>query len=148
MSKTFRIEIVTPDETALSTDAISLKAPAWEGYLGVLAGHAPMLAVLRPGVLTVKGERREWVFAIKGGFLDVRPTQVTVLADDVEAAESIDAGAAESAVAAAKERPLEVPADLKGGEARTRARELAASQKDLEVRWAEARRDAAERRPA
>ena len=88
------------------------------------------------------------LFPVKGGFLDVRPTHVTVLADDVEAAESIDATAAEAAVEAARAKPVDVPADVKGGEARTRARDEATAQKDLDVRWAEARRDAAERRTA
>src|SRR5438067_11293488 len=94
MAKTFHVEVVTPDASALSVEAVALQAPAWEGYLGVLAGHAPLLTVLRPGVLTVRQETKTEYFAVKGGFMEVTPERVVVLADAVERASEIDAAAA------------------------------------------------------
>ena len=54
MAKTFRLEIVTPEKIVFSEDVVSLVAPAENGYLGVLAGHAPLLCTLKPGEIRIR----------------------------------------------------------------------------------------------
>jgi F-type H+-transporting ATPase subunit epsilon len=143
MAKAFQLEVVTPEGTALSTRAVSLQAPAWEGYLGVLAGHAPLLCVLRPGVLTVREDEKSSYFAVKGGFMEVQPDRVIVLADAIERADEVDPAEAEKALAAAQEPPP--PPQGATAEARGRAREEAARAREEAARWAEARLAAVER---
>lgn len=144
MAKTFKVEIVTPEETALSADATALQAPAWEGYLGVLAGHAPLLAALTPGVLTVRDEAgKARHFAIRGGFMEVSPARVVVLADAIERAEDVDAKAAERELDEASS--LVAAQEGETMEARRKLRELALEERESARRWAEARLHALER---
>src|SRR5438105_14807448 len=118
--KTFQLEVVTPDSTALSARATALQAPSWEGYLGVLAGHAPLLCVLRAGVLTVRPESgAAQLYAIKGGFMEVTPQRVIVLADAIEPASAIDAAAATKALEVAQ-APL-TPAEGQSAAAKAEA---------------------------
>lgn len=82
---TFMMDIVTPDQKALSREVNSLVVPAIDGYLGVLANHAPLMAELKPGKMQIKEAGGKMaVVVIGGGFMDVNSNHVTVLADSVE----------------------------------------------------------------
>lgn len=102
MAKKFKLEIVTPEKVFLSEEVESLVVPAHNGYLGVMADHAPLLCLLKAGEITVKngGER---FFAISSGFMEVAANRVIVLADAVEAAHEIDAARAQKAADKARE---------------------------------------------
>jgi F-type H+-transporting ATPase subunit epsilon len=78
---TFRFELVSPDKLVFSGEVDQVDVPGSEGDFGVLAGHAPMVSMLRPGILTVMsgGEKRTMV--VLGGFAEVGPDRLTVLAD-------------------------------------------------------------------
>jgi F-type H+-transporting ATPase subunit epsilon len=104
MGKKFKVEIVTPERLALSAEAESLVVPAERGYLGVLAGHAPLLCTLRPGEISLRADGRETHFATGGGFLEVTPQKVVLLTESVEEAGSIDAARAGKARDRAQER--------------------------------------------
>lgn len=88
MAGTFKIEIVSPERVLLSGEATDVVVPGMEGDFTVLEGHAPLISALRPGILDIKqgsGRRRIYV---RGGFAEVDPTQLTILAQnlvDVEA---------------------------------------------------------------
>ena len=78
----FRLEVVTPESPVLSEEVQSLVAPAEDGYLGVLAHHAPLLTALRAGDLKVTRAAGEEVhYAITGGFMEVARNAAVVLAD-------------------------------------------------------------------
>ena len=103
--KTFKLEIVTPERVVLTQDAVSLVVPAAEGYLGVLADHAPLIAELTVGEIRVRdAEGRETRLATSGGFMEVRDNTVHILADTAERAEEIDIARAEEARKRAEER--------------------------------------------
>ncbi len=110
METTFQVEVLTPEKTVLAADIVSLVAPGSEGFLGVLAHHAPLITALMPGVLTLTypGQREE-IYAVSGGFLEVSGNRAIVLADAVERPGEIDAERAKSAQDRAstllKERP-------------------------------------------
>lgn len=108
----FSVDIVTPDrQLASMPGVVSLVVPAEEGYLGVMAGHAPLLARLVPGQVTVKlASGAEEVFAVSGGFVEVGPEHVTILADTAERPEDIDVARAEAALQRARQR-LEHPSE-------------------------------------
>ena len=79
-----RLRVVTPEQVVFDGTARSLVAPAWDGWVGILPGHAPFLTLMGQGPLTVEpasGSRRE--FAIAGGVMKVESNEVTILADRV-----------------------------------------------------------------
>ena len=104
MARTFRLEIVTPEKTVFSEDVVSLVAPADRGYLGVLAGHAPLLCTLKPGEIKIRREGGETFYATSGGFMEVTPKRAIVLSESAEAPAAIDLSRAEKARHRAKER--------------------------------------------
>ncbi|NLG28912.1 MAG: ATP synthase F1 subunit epsilon, partial [Chloroflexi bacterium] len=91
------VTIVTGDKTAYAGWADAVRAPAVRGQIGILPRHAPLLAGLQAGELLVRNGPDELVFAVGGGFLEVRDDEVIVLADSVERAEEIDVARAEAA---------------------------------------------------
>jgi F-type H+-transporting ATPase subunit epsilon len=100
---TTRLEIVTAEGVVFSDDVDVVVAPGVEGQLGILPHHAPLMTMLQPGELLVKRGGEEFFLAISGGFLEVRPDRVIVLADAAERAEEIDIARAEAAKQRAEE---------------------------------------------
>ena len=86
---TFHFELASPEKLVFEGEVEHVVVPGSEGDFGVLAGHAPLIAMLRPGVLAILGanERR---FVIKGGFAEVNPQGLTVLADFAVPVEDLD----------------------------------------------------------
>ncbi len=86
---TFHFELASPEQLVFSGQVEHVVVPGSEGEFGVLAGHAPVVAMLRPGILTILGpnERR---FVVRGGFAEVNPQGLTVLADFAAPAEQVD----------------------------------------------------------
>ena len=105
MSKTFHLEIVTPDGPSYKGEVSALVVPAWEGQLGVLPGHEPEVAVMKAGALRYTAEGKDEWLAISGGFVQIDQHNVVVLAETAEAAEAIDTARAKAA-AGAKQQAL------------------------------------------
>ena len=86
---TFHFELTSPERLVFSGEVEHVVVPGWEGEFGVLASHAPLIAMLRPGILTILGgnQRR---FVVRGGFAEVNPKGLTVLADYAAAVEDLD----------------------------------------------------------
>jgi len=96
---------MAPDHSLFAGRVQSLVAPGSEGYFGVLARHAPMVAQLGDGVLSITLENGETMyFAIHSGFLEVEPDGVMVLADTAESAAEIDVERARAAEQRARDR--------------------------------------------
>jgi F-type H+-transporting ATPase subunit epsilon len=98
-----RCEIVSQDRTVFEGDVDIVVAPGSEGEMGILPHHAPLLTTLGHGVLKIRRAGQEEIFAISGGFMEVRPDIVTVLADSAEHADEIDLSRAEDARKRAEE---------------------------------------------
>lgn len=104
MRNSFRLRIFTLERSFYEGDVNSLTVPGAEGYFGVLAHHAPLIATLCPGKLTVKDRNdAESAYAVSGGFLEVSGNCAVLLADAIEGAADIDLNRAEEA----RERALE-----------------------------------------
>lgn len=118
MAGTFRFELVSPERVLLSVDADQVVVPGDDGDFAVLAGHAPVISTLRPGVLDVTaGGVRKRLF-VKSGFVEVDPSRLTVLAesaydlDDISAATMAEElKTAEAELAAAKDDSAKRRAD-------------------------------------
>ena len=94
---TIRLEVVTPDRIVLEEDVDIVVARGADGDLGVLHGHEPLITPLPVGELLYWQEGEERHLAISGGFMEVRPDKVTILADVAERSEEIDRERAEQA---------------------------------------------------
>lgn len=108
---TIRLDVVTPAGTAFGDAVDSLVVPAFEGMLGVLPGHAPLLCTLTPGDFKVMTRGAESHFAVSGGFMEITPSKVTVLAEAFEAASSINVERARKAEERARKRLGEAARD-------------------------------------
>ena len=87
---TFKFELVSPEKLLFSGDVTQVDVPGIEGDFGVLAGHAPMVANLRPGILTVHGAGEPKKIVVLGGFAEVSATGLTIVADIADTVEAID----------------------------------------------------------
>ena len=83
MADTFNLELVSPEKLLLSRPVEMVTIPAWEGEMGILPKHAPMIVALRGGLIKVRegGRDTESLF-VAGGFAEITPDRVTVLADE------------------------------------------------------------------
>jgi len=94
---TLRLEIVTAERMVYSDDVHMVIVWGLEGQLGILPHHASLMTMLQPGELIIKKDSEESYLAVSGGFLEVRPDRVIILADACERAEEIDIVRAEEA---------------------------------------------------
>jgi F-type H+-transporting ATPase subunit epsilon len=104
---TTRLDIVTAERVVFSDEVDEVVAPGVEGQLGILPHHAPLMTTLLPGELLVKKGGEEHYLAISGGFIEVRPDRIIILADAAEREEEIDIARAEEAKRRAEARLAE-----------------------------------------
>jgi F-type H+-transporting ATPase subunit epsilon len=85
MAEGVKVEIVSPEVLVLSTEARTVIVPGTEGYLTVMGNHAPLMAVLKPGFVTVTDTGGAIAsFFVGGGFADISDTGVTILAEEAK----------------------------------------------------------------
>ena len=87
---TLHLEFVSPESVLFSGEVDQVDLPGAEGDLGVLPGHAPMVTLLRPGIVTIMREGRREPVVVVGGFAEMGPGGLTVLADRAGAREDFD----------------------------------------------------------
>ncbi|KAB1991810.1 F0F1 ATP synthase subunit epsilon [Haemophilus parainfluenzae] len=89
---TLKLIIVSAEDKIFEGDVTQLRATGIEGELGILPGHTPLLTAIKPGIIkfTLKNETEEVIY-VSGGFLEIQPTVVTVLADVAIRGEELDA---------------------------------------------------------
>jgi F-type H+-transporting ATPase subunit epsilon len=107
-----QLEIVTPDRAVVREEVDEVQVPGAEGYLGVLPGHTPLLATLGIGELWYRKGNNTVYLAILGGFVEVLPDRVTILAHTAELANDIDVARAETAKTRAQERLAKPAPDM------------------------------------
>ncbi len=97
-------DLVSPERLLLSEEAEMVTLPGTEGYMGVMAGHEPLVTTLRAGVISVKGgSEGDGRFFVLGGFAEVNPTKLTILAEDAVPMAEIDMAALDRRIADAEE---------------------------------------------
>lgn len=116
---TFQFELVSPERLLFSAEAEQVVVPGAEGDFGVLANHAPVMSTIRPGVLSVEtgSERKEYV--LLGGFAEVGPERLTVLAEKAYERDAVD----KDDLAQQVQNAREDVADAKDDETRAKAQE-------------------------
>ena len=106
---TIRCEIVSQDRTVFQGDVDIVILPGAAGEMGILPNHAPVLTILKYGVIKIRQQGKEEMFAVAGGVAEVQPEIVTILADAAENIQDIDITRAQ----AAKKRAEDALARLK-----------------------------------
>ena len=104
MADVLTLEIVTPERLLVRADVTSVQAPAANGYLGILPGHAALLAELGTGFLNYEAGGKRWYLAVHSGYLEILANRVLVLATIGERAEEIDVSRAQAAMKRAQEQ--------------------------------------------
>jgi len=98
-----RCEIVSQDRTVFEGDVDIVVLPGTEGEMGVLPHHSPLLTTLKYGVVKVRIQGREQIFAVSGGVAEIQPDIITVLANAAESVDEIDLARADAAKRRAEE---------------------------------------------
>jgi F-type H+-transporting ATPase subunit epsilon len=134
MAGMLSLEIVTPERLLVREDVSAVQAPAANGYLGILPGHAPLLAELGTGFLNYEAGGKRWHLAVHGGYLEILADRVRLLATTAERAEEIDVERAKAAMKRAQDEMINPslgvdPAAALNAMARAQARLDAAAQK-------------------
>lgn len=132
MAGTFKFELVSPERILLSEDASEVQVPGMEGEFTVLPGHAPVISTLRPGVLVAKlagGTRRVFV---RGGFAEVEPDRLTILAQQIVDIESVGRAGIEAELKSAEA----LVAEAKGDQARMLAEDAVGQLRELAAKAA------------
>jgi F-type H+-transporting ATPase subunit epsilon len=101
---TFHFELVSPEKIAFSGDVDQVDVPGTEGDFGVFAGHAPLISLVRPGVVTVYVGGEQTKVVVLGGLAEVGPDGLTVLADVATSIEDLDRAALQKQIGEMEQR--------------------------------------------
>lgn len=102
---TLPFELVSPERLVFSGAVTEVIVPGAEGEFGVLAGHAPFIGMLKPGILTIKGDgTAPKSYFVRGGFAEVNPAGLTILAEEAKPLEELDLGALQQQIQEARDR--------------------------------------------
>ena len=114
MAETLKFELVSPERLLMSSSVRQVTVPGSEGEFGVLPNHAPVLSTLRPGIISVEGEdgKEDRIF-VRGGFAEVNPAGLTVLAEQAIHMDDLDAEALAEQVRNAEEDVADATDDAK-----------------------------------
>lgn len=99
MTDTLKFSLVSPERELYSGDVDQVDIPGTEGNLGVMPNHAPLMAAIRTGTITVYENGAETKFFVQGGFADVTPSGLTVLAERAVALDALDKADIEAQIA-------------------------------------------------
>ena len=119
---TFKLEVITPQKKVLEQDAEFVMMRTTEGDMGILAGHAPIVAELAIGEMKIKNNGEEVVYFVSGGFLDVSAERTLILADEAMDVRDIDVEQAKRDAEVAQQKLAKLKED----------RDLAVTQKALQ----------------
>lgn len=133
MANTVQCDIVSAQENIFSGKVEMLTATASNGELGVMAGHAPMLTGLAPGPVNLTTEDgTEEVYFVSGGYLEVQPHHISILADTAQRAHDVDEAAAKQARDEAEREMSRHDSEMDYSRAATQLAEAAAQLRTLE----------------
>jgi F-type H+-transporting ATPase subunit epsilon len=121
---TFHFEMVSPERLVFVGEVTQVDVPGEEGEFGVLAGHAPYIATLKPGMLTIYGDGVPQRIVVRGGFAEMGPTGLTVLAEQATPLAEIDAATIAQSIKDAEEDLADADSDAARDKARERLDQL------------------------
>ena len=90
MSENFTVEIISPDKSILKTEAAEVTIPSYEGQMGILKDHIPLITFLRPGLIIIKENNREKKFFIEDGTVEFSDNNLLILTSTAKSLDSLD----------------------------------------------------------
>ena len=90
MSENFTVEIISPDKSILKTEAAEVTIPSYEGQMGILKDHIPLITFLRPGLITIKENSEEKIFFIEDGTVEFSNNNLLILTSTAKSLDSLD----------------------------------------------------------
>jgi F-type H+-transporting ATPase subunit epsilon len=111
MANKIAFDLVSPERLLLSDEADMVTVPATEGYMGVMAGHAPVVTTLRAGMIDVSKDGTDTKFFIRGGFAEISATKITVLAEDAVPMSEMDLAVLDQRIRDAEENVIAAKSD-------------------------------------
>ena len=90
MSENFAVEIISPDKSILKTEATEVIIPSYEGQMGILRDHIPLITFLRPGLITIKENSNEKIFFIEDGTVEFSNNSLLILTSTAKSLDSLD----------------------------------------------------------
>ena len=120
MADKIKFDLVSPERLLLSKQVDMVTVPGTEGYMGVIAGHAPLVSTLRAGMIDMQDEGVDTRFFIRGGFVEINPTKITVLAEEAIPFSELDIAVLDQRISDAQEDEIAAKTDAD----RTRAAQL------------------------
>ncbi len=121
---TFRFELVSPERLVFAGEVIQVDVPGEEGEFGVLAGHAPYIATLKPGLLTIYGDGEPQRMVVRGGLAEMGPTGLTVLAEQAVPVAELDPDMIAQSIKDTEEDVADADNDVARDRARARLEQL------------------------
>jgi len=121
---TFRFELVSPERLVYAGEVSQVDVPGEEGEFGILAGHAPYIATLKPGLLTIYGDGEPQRIVVRGGLAEMGTTGLTVLAEQAVPLAEIDAAMIAQAIKDTEEDIADADNDMARDRARSRLEQL------------------------
>ena len=113
MDKKLKLKVVTPERVLFEQDVDQVTLPTQEGEITVLPNHLPLISLIKPGEVVFKNEGQTTPLVIAGGFIEVQPDKVVILADSAEKVEEIKEDRAEEARKRAEQAMKEKTIDAK-----------------------------------
>ena len=111
MATKIAFDLVSPERLLLSCQADMVTVPGTEGYMGVMAGHSPLVSTLRAGMIDMKDEGVDTRFFIRGGFVEINPGKVTVLAEEAIPMSEMDLAILDQRISDAQEDEIAAKTD-------------------------------------
>ena len=90
MPENFAVEIISPDKSILKTEATEVIIPSYEGQMGILRDHIPLITFLRPGLITIKENSNEKIFFIEDGTVEFSNNSLLILTSTAKSLDSLD----------------------------------------------------------
>src|SRR5580704_217740 len=117
MAARIAFDLVSPERLLLSTEADMVTVPGTEGYMGVMAGHAPLVSTLRAGMIDVLVDGKDTRYFIREGFAEINASKITVLADEAIPFTELDLAVLDQRIADAQEDEISAQSDAERSKA-------------------------------
>ena len=111
MAAKIAFELVSPERLLLSCTADMVTVPGTEGYMGVMAGHAPLVSTLRCGMIDVNVDGKDDRYFIHGGFAEIGPTKITILAEEALPMTELDLAVLDQRISDAQQDEIAAKSD-------------------------------------
>ena len=104
MSENFAVEIISPDKSILKSEAVEVTIPSYEGQMGILKDHIPLITFLRPGLIIIKENSGEKIFFIEDGIVEFSNNSLLILTSTAKSLDSLDKNSIDTIIKNSQEK--------------------------------------------